>query len=323
MKTLDCNIVKDLLPSYIEKLTSNESNIAIEEHIKECTSCSEEIKAMESSMAATPAPTDEIDYLKKIKRKITVSKMVGFGTLSLVLIVGLVFFVRFCIVGSPVDLRELTTSYDSITDTVTISGSVNGYVSRVSVEESKKFVNTLNLKVYTVDFPIFFKSQEFTKTLPVTDALTINCIGEENSVITAFHELDTRSSITVFQNNTFSGPLFFDRRDILPKVQKLLWEAKDTEIPHTHDVPNTSVYYDIFMQENPRKVLYEYNEDYQKLLETPYRTIIFVFEREGKWMVSIYGQPLKELSHEAWVELEGYMKNNTYTLDEYQNSAYQ
>ena len=31
-----CNVIKDLLPLYIEKITSQDSNEIIEEHLKEC-----------------------------------------------------------------------------------------------------------------------------------------------------------------------------------------------------------------------------------------------------------------------------------------------
>ena len=32
----DCKIVQDLLPNYIEKLTNEETNNYIEDHLKEC-----------------------------------------------------------------------------------------------------------------------------------------------------------------------------------------------------------------------------------------------------------------------------------------------
>ena len=33
----DCKIVQDLLPNYIEKLTNDETNKYVEEHLKECS----------------------------------------------------------------------------------------------------------------------------------------------------------------------------------------------------------------------------------------------------------------------------------------------
>lgn len=39
MSKLNCNVVKDLLPNYIDHLTSEETNKEIEEHIEECKDC--------------------------------------------------------------------------------------------------------------------------------------------------------------------------------------------------------------------------------------------------------------------------------------------
>ena len=35
----DCKIVQDLLPNYIEKLTNEETNKYVEDHLKECEKC--------------------------------------------------------------------------------------------------------------------------------------------------------------------------------------------------------------------------------------------------------------------------------------------
>ena len=42
----DCKIVQDLLPNYLEKTTSKETNQYIEEHIKQCPKCSKICNAM-------------------------------------------------------------------------------------------------------------------------------------------------------------------------------------------------------------------------------------------------------------------------------------
>lgn len=47
---LSCDIVKDLLPSYVEKLTSEEANESIRGHLKECPPCMDIYFAMEENM---------------------------------------------------------------------------------------------------------------------------------------------------------------------------------------------------------------------------------------------------------------------------------
>ena len=38
---MECGIIKDLLPSYIDGLTSDVSNHMIEEHLEKCAECRE------------------------------------------------------------------------------------------------------------------------------------------------------------------------------------------------------------------------------------------------------------------------------------------
>ena len=66
---LDCKIIQDLLPSYIEKLTSDETNQAIEEHIGSCKQCSEILGIISNEISIPQtAPKKEMKFFKKVKR---------------------------------------------------------------------------------------------------------------------------------------------------------------------------------------------------------------------------------------------------------------
>ena len=68
---LTCAVVRDLLPSYVEGLTSDETNTAVERHLSACPDC----MARKNAMAAPAEPAEtaeqsrEVDYLKTVKRK--------------------------------------------------------------------------------------------------------------------------------------------------------------------------------------------------------------------------------------------------------------
>ena len=47
-----CEIIKDLLPLFIDNLCSNDSKAAIEEHIKICDNCKTELQNMQMSLTA-------------------------------------------------------------------------------------------------------------------------------------------------------------------------------------------------------------------------------------------------------------------------------
>jgi hypothetical protein len=65
---LDCMIVQDLLPNYIEKLTSDVTNHAVEEHISSCEQCNELLNIMNAEITTKKTvPKRELKFLKKIK----------------------------------------------------------------------------------------------------------------------------------------------------------------------------------------------------------------------------------------------------------------
>lgn len=67
---LSCDVVKDLLPSYIEGLTSADSNQAVKEHMFRCEGCRELYSSMCPDEDEKAGETiKELDYLKSIKKK--------------------------------------------------------------------------------------------------------------------------------------------------------------------------------------------------------------------------------------------------------------
>lgn len=67
---LTCAVVRDLLPSYVEGLTSEETNEAVDAHLAQCPDCAAQKDAMAAPEAAEQAETaKEVDYLKTVKRR--------------------------------------------------------------------------------------------------------------------------------------------------------------------------------------------------------------------------------------------------------------
>lgn len=67
---LTCAVVRDLLPSYVEGLTSEETNQAVEQHLAACPGCTACRDAMaEPEEAETAEQAKEVDYLKTVKKK--------------------------------------------------------------------------------------------------------------------------------------------------------------------------------------------------------------------------------------------------------------
>ena len=92
-QSLSCEIVRDLLPSYIENLTSETSAAEIAAHLKTCEECRALYREMTSAEPqadeAQPEEQPQIDYLKKInhtRRRVAIIAV--FAVLGTVLIGG-------------------------------------------------------------------------------------------------------------------------------------------------------------------------------------------------------------------------------------------
>ena len=69
MPKLNCNIIKDLMPSYMDNLCSDESRAMVDEHFVECEDCKKIYEQSLLELLHTNAiSTKDIDYLKKIKK---------------------------------------------------------------------------------------------------------------------------------------------------------------------------------------------------------------------------------------------------------------
>lgn len=64
MSRFDCDITKDLLPLYIDSICSKKSCECIEEHLKECNNCREELRKLRE---CPEIPTVEADVKKAVK----------------------------------------------------------------------------------------------------------------------------------------------------------------------------------------------------------------------------------------------------------------
>lgn len=97
---LACHIVRDLLPTYIEGLTSDETARDVQTHLEECPECAALLREMREGEARERRERSkrDINYLKKVKRKThhTVLAVI----LAAVILLS-VPVIRFCVIGTP------------------------------------------------------------------------------------------------------------------------------------------------------------------------------------------------------------------------------
>ena len=65
---LDCCVVRDLLPSYLEELTEAETSAMVKEHIEHCEACRQLENDMRVQVPVEKAPQRALKFLKRVKR---------------------------------------------------------------------------------------------------------------------------------------------------------------------------------------------------------------------------------------------------------------
>lgn len=127
---LTCNVVKDLLPSYVDQLVSQETAAEIAEHLADCPACNEEYEKMMTPLVPIAAQDEkDIDYLKKIK-KVNNRKTLRYSVASVIAVTMIfVLGVQVFYIGSPVKSEDMSyTIYKPNENSIRIEMELeNGY----------------------------------------------------------------------------------------------------------------------------------------------------------------------------------------------------
>lgn len=70
MKNDKCYLIRDLLPSYIDELTGEETNKEIENHLNECPDCKKAYESMKSDIPGEKEAESSEEYDEKLIKKI-------------------------------------------------------------------------------------------------------------------------------------------------------------------------------------------------------------------------------------------------------------
>lgn len=116
---LPCEIVKDLLPNYVDGLASDSSTESVEQHLKQCSECQTLYETMRKeyqepsrrSVDPTEETVREKTLFRKINRKLSkkVRRVAGAGIAS-VLLVAVLFYGLFNVAVKEVPVEEVTVS---------------------------------------------------------------------------------------------------------------------------------------------------------------------------------------------------------------------
>ena len=114
MSRINCNVTKDLLPLYADKVLSEDSVALVEEHLSKCENCRAEAQSLQQD---TVLPVyDDTKLLQKASRYLTRHAMAAWliGGGALVLIVGVYLLMNY------LRIVEIPYSYDEVKDNLRV-----------------------------------------------------------------------------------------------------------------------------------------------------------------------------------------------------------
>ena len=164
---LDCNIVQDLLPAYIDGLTSSKTNEVVKEHLESCAGCSDTFKRMTEPEPEGREEDLEVDYLKKVRRHS--GKLAAVCTVCAVVIIALLLFIKIFIIGSPIGSSQVALRTSLTENKLTVSGSLTDSGIKVTKVTCAEKDGVVDVKVYTAP-SLFGGSGEFYKEFEFDEA---------------------------------------------------------------------------------------------------------------------------------------------------------
>lgn len=142
----ECDIVKDIIPIYIEKLTSTTTNEFIKKHIKECPQCREILENMEKNIKIDNDTNEEkhINILKKYNFRMNLLKLLVIVIVIIIFILGGFMYHNYKVYSTILEAKKTT---------MTNCNNINNLQYKKIVNSSYSTNNDLEIK----ETEVFFK----------------------------------------------------------------------------------------------------------------------------------------------------------------------
>lgn len=174
-KDYPCDIIKDLLPGYIDEVLSEAGINAVKEHLDECQECSRTYSDMKGGLNIESNAEEQLalDGFKKIRQHTKKLKMAVGVVSSILVFIILYIFIKVYVIGEPLETALINTTdilYDEETDSLVINGTLNsvGYrISRVDWKQSENEMGAVNVFIYGAEtLPFQQNDKDFSITVP-------------------------------------------------------------------------------------------------------------------------------------------------------------
>ncbi len=144
-----CNIIKDLLPSYVENLTNDETNNFIESHIANCPECKEFLENMRKEIEVNSPKKEEknFKYIKRYSKRLKIFR-------NILLIIALVFIL--IVARKFIIITDLSNKANNIQKFTNYHIQLECYIDKTLIMAEKYNKDKISLstnKIYYIDNP--------------------------------------------------------------------------------------------------------------------------------------------------------------------------
>ncbi|MCM1183909.1 MAG: zf-HC2 domain-containing protein [Roseburia sp.] len=172
----NCDVIRDLLPGYIDNLLSDTGSELVKKHLGECEECHKIYTEMEEDIGKddlSAHDTIAVDALKKIRKRTNRLKIIIGMLIGILFMFLLSVALKIYVIGKPLGtgyMSILNVIYDEETGQLTVDGKINLYsfhVSKVVWEEDENDPNIVNVIVYYAETIPFAKDKtDFSVVIP-------------------------------------------------------------------------------------------------------------------------------------------------------------
>lgn len=180
MNKIPCEVIQDLMPSYIDGLTSPVTSRVVEGHAEGCEKCRKMLEHMRQPDGTTGGTEElsdrqEIDFLKKTRKR-TRGVMLGSIAAALVIVV-LALAGKAFLLGSPAGAEAVTCNLDIDGNNVSVTASAISDDQAVSSVDFKEMEGVVTISYRTVTkSPLHKGNYQSEYTAP--EEITQVCIGD-------------------------------------------------------------------------------------------------------------------------------------------------
>ena len=139
----ECKIICDLLPSYIDGLTTEDTNQYIEQHLDNCKYCKEVLEEMKKDFKTNIIKKDtrEVKYIKKYNMKMKILKFILLG----ILLIFLFSYIRkvIILVGLNNKSNEYTNSSNFYMKTINFTSAAEIMTTLENYKKDGKYIRKI------------------------------------------------------------------------------------------------------------------------------------------------------------------------------------